>query len=660
MEKRVILFLVLSVMIIIGWNFIKEWMGWVPVLPETEQFQPTEEFLSGSDVRRNNAPPSPLFEAPDGQADHGDPSVPEKRLQETLQEEIVTVESDLFRAEFSTRGGVITSWTLNRYSNTTPDGPVPVELMYSEGQFRGPLNLHTSDDKISKILEESLYSVSRDFSRLDERNPVGHLTFTLSDPDHGVKVEKRLTFHDQQYLVDVDITTEGLDGQLDVGLGTNFGIVEWGQGYIGLVGPAYLMGDEVEKDTPEQEAVKEGPIQWLALQDKYFMSVLIPVDGDGAVLTTEMEKVVSAAVRFDHASSSILRLYAGPKEYDTLKNLNVRLEETIDFGWFLYGSWTPVRAVAMPLFTVLKWLYGYTGNFGFAIILVTVCIKLMFVPLQYKSYKSMKDMQIIQPKVQELQKRLKDDRDRLNKELMKLYKDHKVNPVGGCLPMILQMPVFIALFNILYMTIDLRQAPFILWITDLSAPDPFFVLPIVMGASMVLQQKIMPTTMDPTQAKMMLLLPVFLTFIFLNFAAGLVLYWITNNLLTITQQFVTDRYVFKRPTFATATNSGTTLGATSSGKEQPETSTSSDGNTGGRSTPSCAAGSQDSQDAGSGGGGARRRRRRKRGIISDKAPKENTGSSDDAENVSLPQGSTPFKSEAGDQGDESTTKTPRG
>ena len=183
--------------------------------------------------------------------------------------------------------------------------------------------------------------------------------------------------------------------------------------------------------------------------------------------------------------------------------------------------------------------------------MLTVGIKLLFVPLQYKSYKSMQGMQKIQPKVVELQNKYKDDRERLNKELMKMYREHKVNPVGGCLPIVLQMPVFVALFNILYMTVDLRQAPFMLWISDLSAQDPFFVLPVLMGASMVVQQKIMPTTMDPTQAKMMLLLPVFLTFLFITFPAGLVLYWLTNNVLTIAQQFITDRYVFKRPTFST-------------------------------------------------------------------------------------------------------------
>jgi len=177
---------------------------------------------------------------------------------------------------------------------------------------------------------------------------------------------------------------------------------------------------------------------------------------------------------------------------------------------------------------------------------LTLAIKLMFVPLQYKSYKSMKQMQVIQPKVLALQTKLKDDRERLNKELIKLYKDHKVNPVGGCLPMVLQMPVFVALFNILYMTIDLRQAPFMLWIKDLSVQDPYYVLPIIMGATMVIQQKITPTTMDPTQAKIMLFLPVFMTFLFVNFPAGLVLYWLTNNVLTITQQVVTERLFAKK------------------------------------------------------------------------------------------------------------------
>src|SRR5207302_715059 len=187
-----------------------------------------------------------------------------------------------------------------------------------------------------------------------------------------------------------------------------------------------------------------------------------------------------------------------------------------------------------------------THNYGVAIILITVFIKLLLAPLAYKSYKSMKAMAAVQPEMMALQKKYADDRERLNKELMKFYKERKVNPVGGCLPMFFQIPVFVALFNILYMTIELRQAPFILWVKDLSVQDPYYVLPILMGATMFIQQKIQPTTMDPKQAQIMLLLPVFLTFLFITFPAGLVLYWLTNNVLTIAQQVITDRYLLPR------------------------------------------------------------------------------------------------------------------
>jgi YidC/Oxa1 family membrane protein insertase len=252
------------------------------------------------------------------------------------------------------------------------------------------------------------------------------------------------------------------------------------------------------------------------------------------------------------ASSVALQLYAGPKEHDTLRSLNVGLEDMIDFGFFIFGSWTVVKSVAKPIFYVLRFIHDYAYNYGVTIILLTVGIKLLFAPLQYKSYKSMKMMRVIQPKIKEVQEKYKGDRDRLNKELMKLYKDQKVNPLGGFLPMLLQMPVFVALFNVLYTTIDLRQAPFMLWITDLSVQDPFYVLPIIMGATMFIQQKITPTTMDPTQAKIMLVLPVGMTFLFVNFPAGLVLYWVTNNTLTIAQQLITDRFMFRNKALVSA------------------------------------------------------------------------------------------------------------
>jgi YidC/Oxa1 family membrane protein insertase len=368
-------------------------------------------------------------------------------------------------------------------------------------------------------------------------------------------VEKRLTFHHDSYVVDVSVALEGVTETYDVGLGTNFGIVEWGEGFIGLIGSASLVDDKAEKETPDTELERKGSVQWVALQDKYFLSVLMPKQATSALAKKEGDKVVSAGVRMPvpgAGTSVALQLYAGPKEYDTLRSLNMGLEDTIDFGWFIFGSWTVVKSVAKPIFYVLRFIHDYTYNYGVTIILLTMSIKLLFVPLQYKSYKSMKMMQLIQPKVAAVQEKFKDDRDRLNKELIKLYRDQKVNPVGGCLPMVLQMPVFVALFNILYMTIDLRQAPFMLWITDLSVQDPYYVLPVIMGATMVIQQKITPTTMDPTQTKIMLVLPVFMTFLFVNFPAGLVLYWLTNNVLTISQQVFTDRFLFRNKALISA------------------------------------------------------------------------------------------------------------
>lgn len=560
MEKKVVLFLILSLAIILGYDYLLKQMGVVPSPPQPDQSRPATA-PGGPATAPAQAPaagPGSLA-APSGESSRsptlsGSSGRPDERVVlSSSEEQTEEVATDLFRAVFTNRGAAIKSWQLNRYTTTSSDGPQPIQLMYAEGKFKRPLSIQSADPVLSKQLTDGLYRVERDFSTLDASHPVGRLTFTYRVPGTDMRVEKQLTFHHHSYLVDVSVKTEGLTGAIDIGLGTNFGIVEWGEGFIGLIGPALLVDDKIEKDTPDTQLERKGSVRWVALQDKYFLSVLIPTGASGAVVKKEGEKLVSAGVRFAPSAARgdvSLQLYAGPKEFNTLKSLNVGLEDTIDFGWFIYGSWDIVRAIAKPLFYVLRFLYDYTHNYGLAIILLTVGIKLLFVPLQYKSYKSMKDMQVVQPKVVALQAKCKDDRERLNRELIKLYRDHKVNPVGGCLPMLLQMPVFVALFNILYMTIDLRQAPFVLWITDLSVQDPYYVLPVIMGASMVLQQKIMPTTMDPTQAKIMLLLPAFMTLLFLTFPSGLVLYWLTNNVLTIAQQFITDRYIFKKTTFS--------------------------------------------------------------------------------------------------------------
>lgn len=557
MEKRVVIFLILSLTILVGYEYFLRQMGLTPP-PSQQADQQAPASTVPQTPETATAPEKNSSAAPIGRPDERASPVP-------TEAQTIEVATDLYRAAISNRGGVITSWELTRYRLAPVSASPPVQLVHKEGKFAGPLSLHTNDEALTRSVNEALYEVERDFSRLDAAHPTGHVTLTYQAPGRApgspVRVEKQLTFHHDSYVVDVAVVTEGISGTLATGLGTNFGIVEWSEGLIGLIGPASRVDDKIEKDLPDTERELKGSVQWVALQDKYFMSVAIPTGATAALVRKEGDKLASAQVRFPAPSASApltFRLYAGPKEFELLKTLDAGLEDTIDFGWFIFGSWDMVKAVAKPLFAVLRFLHDYTQNYGIAIVLLTVGIKLLFAPLQYKSYKSMKEMQLVQPKVLALQTKYKDDRDRLNKELIKLYRDHKVNPVGGCLPMLLQMPVFVALFNVLYMTIELRQAPFLLWVTDLSIPDPYYVLPILMGVTMMIQQKITPTTMDPVQAKIMLLLPAFMTLLFLNFASGLVLYWFTNNLLTIGQQFVTDRYIYRQPTFSTSSDQPTT------------------------------------------------------------------------------------------------------
>jgi YidC/Oxa1 family membrane protein insertase len=233
-------------------------------------------------------------------------------------------------------------------------------------------------------------------------------------------------------------------------------------------------------------------------------------------------------------------LFAGPKDHGRLASLDLGLEHIIDFGFF--------SIIARPLFWILKFFYRYIGNYGWAIVLLTIVVRVPFIPILNRGQRSMKKLQELQPKMNELKEKYKKDPQKMQAEMMELYKKYKVNPMGGCLPMLLQIPFFFALYKVLLVAIELRGAPWIFWIADLSAKDPYYVLPLVMGATMVLQQKMTPSTMDPKQAKMMMLMPVVFTFMFLNFASGLVLYWLVNNVLGIAQQFYNNRQLAKQQT----------------------------------------------------------------------------------------------------------------
>ena len=229
------------------------------------------------------------------------------------------------------------------------------------------------------------------------------------------------------------------------------------------------------------------------------------------------------------------KLYAGPELTDVLKNIAPGLDLTVDYGvlWF----------ISMAIFSVMKEIYHFIGNWGWSIVLVTLMIKLLFYKLSATSYRSMAAMRKIQPRIQALRERYGDDRPKLTQATMELYKNEKINPLGGCLPMLVQIPVFLALYWVLIESVQLRQAPFILWIHDLSVKDPYYVLPLLMGITIFIQQKMSPPPPDPLQAKVMMVLPVFFTVLFLGFPAGLVLYWVVNNTLSIAQQWYIMRHV---------------------------------------------------------------------------------------------------------------------
>jgi YidC/Oxa1 family membrane protein insertase len=221
--------------------------------------------------------------------------------------------------------------------------------------------------------------------------------------------------------------------------------------------------------------------------------------------------------------------YMGPKLYNLLRSYGAGLEEAIEFGFLSF--------LAKPFLVVLNFFERYLRNYGLAIIILTCIIKVVFHPLTRYSLHSMKEMQKIQPQLNALKQKYKDNKEKLNKELMALYKRYKINPLGGCLPMLMQIPVFIALYEVLSVAIELRHAPFAFWITDLSSKDPYYVTPLLMGATMFIQQKMTPSAMDPAQAKIMLLMPIVFTFLFMSFPSGLVLYWLVNNVLSIAQQY---------------------------------------------------------------------------------------------------------------------------
>ncbi|MBL8437341.1 MAG: membrane protein insertase YidC [Zoogloeaceae bacterium] len=385
------------------------------------------------------------------------------------------------------------------------------------------------------------------------------LTVRLQAPaENGVAVTKVFTFHRGSYLIDV---TEEIanKGSAPVTAHAYFQLTRDGKpaeavkafGVHTFTGPAiYTEADKYQKikfeDIGDGKAkhAKEADNGWVAMVQHYFVSAWLPQEGVqreyytrkvGDDLYSAGVIVPVAAVEPGQQVSASMRLYAGPQEQDKLVGIATGLDLVVDYGW--------LTVIAAPLFWVLQWFHKLTGNWGWAIILVTIAIKAVFFPLSAASYKSMAKMRTLGPRLQKLKERYGDDKMKMQQEMMEIYKREKVNPLGGCLPILVQIPVFIALYWVLLGSVEMRHAPWLGWIQDLSVKDPYYVLPIIMGVTMLIQTKLNPAPPDPIQAKVMLAMPIIFTVMFLWFPAGLVLYWVVNNSLSIAQQWQITRMI---------------------------------------------------------------------------------------------------------------------
>ena len=539
MEKRVILALVLSLAVLFFYQFfLEKWIAPPPVkkvtvdksAPEqTDQIKKEAGGNSGSAavVKKEEAVSASQF-----------------------AEETVMVETPLYKAVFSSKGAGIKSWLLKNYREELAQTAPNVEMVTPA------LEEYPLQDKLVKgAASEVIYFKPSQSSISLAVGQKQELIFKWQSQD-GISVEKKYTISANTYSIQAETTISNnsatqFEGQLATGLSASVKFLEKRGGSYHKGPILYSDGKVLTKDIKEGEETLAGKILWSGLEDMYFLSVIIPKNVENAkwsTLTTKGLVKVAAVVPVNlapHAHAAFgYTAYIGPKEMDILTAQGVHLDGSINLGWFTF--------LAKPFLVAMNFLYSYIHNYGLVIILLTIVIKILFHPLTKKSMNSMKEMQKVQPQIAALREKYKDDKEKMNRELMELYKRYKINPVGGCLPMVLQIPVFIALYNVLGASIELRHAPFMLWIHDLSAPDrlaqipaivPFIggsafgPLPILMGATMLIQQKMTPSTMDPAQAKMMLIMPIVFTFMFLNFPSGLVLYWLINNVLSIAQQY---------------------------------------------------------------------------------------------------------------------------
>jgi YidC/Oxa1 family membrane protein insertase len=559
MEKRALAAFILSLAVLFLWEvFFSTDSSWFK-----RAVNPPSPPAQSQPADQGSPPPpvaSPKPAAPE--ALPGSLPAPPKALQESW-----TIRTPLYQTQVVSSGARLNFLKLNHYhQNADPTSPL-MELIPTQASGYLPLAvdlLHHPDWELATRAYQS--SAAREV-QLAPGSTSQDIDFWSEIPGK-LRITKTFAFAPDRYTVDVTVRLRNLGSEpfLD-----QAGISFYFQPYTSIAQESSynksqfsLYHDNSLKVLELKEIAKKEqhfgpPVQWAGYENNYFLQALIPLEQSGYQVAPRVLDEASGLMRAVYLTDAFqidagqektisLRLYLGPKDLTILKEAGHQLASAVDYGWFDF--------LAKPLVYALKWFYKYTHNYGVAIIIITLIIKILFWPLTHKSYKSMQGMKKLQPKMAKLREKHKDDREKLNEELMALYRTHKVNPLGGCLPMVLQIPVFFALYRMLYSSVDLLHQPFMLWINDLTAPDrlnvgftiPYLgnglpVLTLLMGATMFIQQKMTPSTGDPRQEKLMLMMPVVFTVMFINFPSGLVLYWLVNNVLSIVQQYWINRSV---------------------------------------------------------------------------------------------------------------------
>ena len=556
-QQRLLLFIALALILFLLWDAWQRDFGPQPVAPVAAPGVPGQP-AGAADVPLGPDTPA---QAPSMQAVPG--TVAESGVLKSGQR--IEVTTDLFRTEIDSVGGDLRIVDLLNYPEKAGQPDKPFRLMNDTlpNLFVSQSGFTRKKDRgdgtlIAAPNHTTPYQTKASRYVMGEGDNSLNVDLVWISPE-GVEFTKRYVFTRGSHLIEVQhiINNKGgsdwrgnLYQQLQR---TQVSEVDQSQFiYTYMGGVIYSPEEKYQKidfaDMQESDLKQEVTAGWVAMIQHYFLGAWVPNKDIAQVFYTQYLKNNTRYVigmksaqeyRVAAGSEQIFtnRLFVGPKLQNKLEVIAPGLELTVDYGFLTF--------IAKPLFWLLDTIHGFVGNWGWAILLLTLLIKLVFYKLSEASYKSMANMRRVQPRLMSLKERYAGDRQKMNQALMDLYKKEKINPLGGCLPILVQIPVFIALYWVLLESVELRQAPWVLWIQDMSAKDPYFILPLIMGVTMFIQQKLNPAPMDPIQAKVMMVLPIVFTIFFAFFPAGLVLYWVANNILSIAQQWYITRIVIK-------------------------------------------------------------------------------------------------------------------